>query len=337
MYLPAEFEQQEFIQLTWPHRATDWAEIYDEVIECYCAMAREISLRQKLLIVSMHPDETREQLRGHGIETGNIQLFGCPTNDTWARDHAFISCLHESQRILFDFQFNGWGLKFAANHDNQINRKLHDSELIEGIYTDCRDFVLEGGSIESDGQGTLLTTSSCLLAENRNSGMNKSEIEIQLCQYFNADRVLWLNHSWLAGDDTDGHIDTVARFCSPDTIAYTQCTDPEDEHHEELKAMETELKSFTTAEGNPYRLIPLPLPRAIYDDGQRLPATYANFLIMNTAVLMPTYNQPDNDEAAKEMLRQAFPEREIIGIDCQVLIKQHGSLHCCTMQYPSAK
>lgn len=335
MHLPAEFDHQELIQLTWPHRETDWADIYDEVIECYCAMAREISLRQKLLIVSMHPEETIAQLREHGIYSGNIQLFSCPTNDTWARDHAFITCLHEGQRILFDFQFNGWGLKFAANHDNQINRKLYDSELMDGIYTDCRDFVLEGGSIESDGQGTLLTTSSCLLAENRNSGMNRAEIEIQLCQYFNANRVLWLNHSWLAGDDTDGHIDTVARFCTPDTIAYVQCTDTEDEHYTELKAMETELKSFTTAEGNPYRLIPLPLPHAIYDEGQRLPATYANFLIMNSAVLMPTYNQPDNDEAAREKLWQAFPEKEIIGIDCQVLIKQHGSLHCCTMQYPA--
>ncbi len=335
MNFPAEFAPQELVQLTWPHRDTDWTDIYDEVVECYCAMAREISIREPLLIVAQNPEEVQAQLESHHIDFKNIRLFECKTNDTWARDHAFLSCLHQGQRILMDFQFNGWGLKFAANHDNQINSKLYHANMIEGIYTDCRDFVLEGGSIESDGEGTLLTTTSCLLAENRNNISDKKTLETQLLQFFNAKRVLWLNHSWLAGDDTDGHIDTVARFCDKETIAYVQCNDQADEHFAELKAMEEELKAFRTSDGNPYKLIPLPLPAAIYDGEDRLPATYANFLIMNTAVLVPTYGQKENDAIALSQLRHVFPNREIIGIDCRVLIKQHGSLHCSTMQYPA--
>lgn len=342
MRLPAEFEAQAFVQLTWPHRNTDWAYIYDEVIECYCNMAREISKREPLLIVAQHPNEVVEALASRNIPTQNIRMFSCKTNDTWARDHGFITCVHNDQKILMDFQFNGWGMKFASNFDNQINKNLYDAEVVEGIYTNCLDFVLEGGSIESDGEGTILTTSPCLLAPNRNDVMNKAEIEIQLCQFFNAERVLWLNHSWLAGDDTDGHVDTVARFCDKNTIAYVQCLDENDEHYEELKAMEDELKSFRTIEGEPYKLVPLPMPTAICAEDeedengnpQRLPATYANFLIMNGAVLVPTYGQEENDTVALSRLQEAFPDREIVGIDCNVLIKQHGSLHCCTMQFP---
>lgn len=342
MRLPAEFEAQAFVQLTWPHRNTDWAYIYDEVIECYCNMAREISKREPLLIVAQHPNEVIEALASRNIPTQNIRMFSCKTNDTWARDHGFITCVHNEQKILMDFQFNGWGMKFASNFDNQINKNLYDADAVEGIYTNCLDFVLEGGSIESDGEGTILTTSPCLLAPNRNDVMNKAEIEIQLCQFFNAERVLWLNHSWLAGDDTDGHVDTVARFCDKKTIAYVQCEDENDEHYVELKAMEDELKSFKTTDGEPYKLIPLPMPSSICAEDeedengnpQRLPATYANFLIMNGAVLVPTYGQKKNDEIAISRLQEAFPDREIVGIDCNVLIKQHGSLHCCTMQFP---
>lgn len=342
MILPAEFDAQDFVQLTWPHRDTDWAYIYNKVVDCYCNMAREIAKREPLLIVAQHPTEVVEELKEHNVPLTNIRMFGCKTNDTWARDHGFITCLHNGQKVLMDFQFNGWGMKFAANHDNQINRNLHEAGAIEGIYTNCLDFVLEGGSIESDGKGTILTTTPCLMAPNRNDVMNKAEIEIQLCQFFNAERVLWLDHSWLAGDDTDGHVDTVARFCSVDTIAYVQCLDQNDEHYAELHAMEEELKAFRTLDGNPYNLIPLPMPRAIYDEDevdecgnpQRLPATYANFLIMNSAVLMPTYGDESNDKLAISQLQKAFPGKEIIGINCEILVRQHGSLHCCTMQYP---
>ena len=323
------------MQLTWPHRETDWAPIYNEVVECYCNMAREIAKRESLLIVAQYPDEVKEQLKAHNVTMDNIRIFECETNDTWARDHGFISCLDEGKRILLDYQFNGWGMKFAANLDNQISKKMYKGNTVDGTYNNCLDFVLEGGSIESDGKGTILTTASCLLAPNRNDTLDYERIGERLFEDFNAERILWLEHSWLAGDDTDGHVDTVARLCPNDTIAYVQCLDKDDEHYTELHAMEEEIKAFTTTEGKPYNLIPLPMPDACYWEGERLPATYANFLIMNGAVLMPTYSQPENDALAKSQLQKAFPDREIVGIDCSVLIKQHGSLHCCTMQYPT--
>lgn len=335
MYLPSEWHEQEFVQLTWPHRETDWAPIYNEVVECYCNMAREIAKRESLLIVAQYPDEVKEQLKAHNVSMDNIRIFECETNDTWARDHGFISCLDEGKRILLDYQFNGWGMKFAANLDNQISKKMYKGNAVDGTYNNCLDFVLEGGSIESDGKGTILTTASCLLAPNRNDTLDYERIGERLFEDFNAERILWLEHSWLAGDDTDGHVDTVARLCPNDTIAYVQCLDKDDEHYTELHAMEEEIKAFTTTEGKPYNLIPLPMPDACYWEGERLPATYANFLIMNGAVLMPTYSQQENDALAKSQLQKAFPDREIVGIDCSVLIKQHGSLHCCTMQYPT--
>ena len=342
MYLPSEWHQQAFVQLTWPHKDTDWAPVLADVIHCFCTIAREVAKREPLLIVAHKPDEAKAELKKRCISLGNISFVQCPTNDTWARDHAFITCIDEKQQkiILNDFQFNGWGLKFAANHDNQINRKTFSeiAKLYQGTeveYRNCLDFVFEGGSIESDGEGTLMVTSSCLLAENRNSILSQQDIECRLKQLFKSKRVIWIQHSWLAGDDTDGHIDTVARFCSPTSIAYVKCGNPNDEHYKELQAMEQELQSLRTVEGKPYTLFPLPLPDPIYDEaGNRLPATHANFLIINDAVLIPTYNQPTKDTEALAMLTIAFPEREIIPIDCQVLIGQHGSLHCSTMQYP---
>lgn len=339
MYLPAEWHHQAFVQLTWPHADTDWTPILDEVYECYYNMAREISLREPLLIVAQHPDEVRTQLADLlSNSLFPIHIIPCDNNDTWARDHAFITLLsdNDTAATLLDYQFNGWGLKFPANLDNQINRHIYSRlPLYEPRqYLSRLNFVLEGGSIESDGQGTILTTASCLLAPNRND-LTIQEAEQQLKTDLCARRILWLHHGRLAGDDTDGHIDTLSRLCPDNTIAYVQCTDSADEHYEDLKRMEAELQAFRTLDGRNYRLIPLPLPNAIYDGDDRLPATYANFLIINGAVLYPTYRQPKLDEQARRQLQRAFPHHEIVGIDCTVLIRQHGSLHCCTMQYPA--
>jgi agmatine/peptidylarginine deiminase len=343
MFLPAEWHQQAFVQLTWPHKDTDWAPVLADAIDCFCNIAREVAKREPLLIVAQYPDEAKEALLQRGITLNNITFVACPTNDTWARDHAFITCLNEQQKkaLLLDFQFNGWGLKFAANFDNQINKKILPQitsfyNEIPVEYQNHLDFVFEGGSIESDGEGTLMVTSSCLLAENRNNTLSQKDIEERLKQCFQARRVIWIHHSWLAGDDTDGHVDTVARFCSPTSIAYVKCDDPTDEHYEELQAMEQELLALRTLDGKPYTLYSLPLPDACYDEeGERLPATHANFLIINGAVLVPTYNQPDKDAVALAQLKKAFPDREIIPVDCLTLILQHGSLHCSTMQYPT--
>ena len=341
--MPAEWEQQRCVQLTWPHKDTDWAPMLPEITAVYEEMAREISKREGLIIVA--PESV--QVKGQRAKV-NVQ---CPTNDTWARDHGFITVientLHSTLRLL-DFCFNGWGEKFESELDNQINRHLYEQELLEGEYEDHLDFVLEGGSIESDGKGTIFTTACCLLAPHRNQPLTQQQIEDRLKEWLGAERIVWLQHGGLIGDDTDGHIDTLMRICPDDTILYTGG----DDDHPDLALMEQELQALRTLVGRPYRLLKLPLPRPIYNPLQtsprgdlppssegsgegleRLPATYANYLVINGAVLVPTYDQPDLDAEALRIVGQAFPDREIVGIDCRAVIRQHGSLHCCTMQY----
>lgn len=332
-YLPAEWYPQSGVQLTWPHGETDWKHMLREVQECFTQIASAIAERELLLIVAPNTEDVKNQLKGK-VNLENVRFFECDTNDTWARDHGAITLNSTQGPVLLDFCFNGWGMKFAANYDNQISRKLIEAHLLNGTYENRLDYVLEGGSIESDGEGTLLTTAECLLSPNRNETLNRAEVETYLCNALGAQRILWLNHGYLAGDDTDSHVDTLARLCPNHTIVYVQCTNQDDEHYEELQKMEAELKEFRTIEGEPYRLLPLPMADAVIDDYERLPATYANFLIMNQTILYPTYNQPENDRRAGEVLAEAFPGYEIIGIDCRALIKQHGSLHCVTMQYP---
>ena len=335
--MPAEWHEQSAVQLTWPHAATDWQPILEEVTRCYLEIAKAIAAREPLIIVTPEPAHVRQLLEGTLTtrELAHISFCKAPTNDTWARDHGFFSLLAPDGLHLLDFKFNGWGEKFPADLDNEINRRMMEQGILEGRYEDHLDFVLEGGSIESDGKGTILTTSRCLLAPHRNQPLTKEQIEARLLASLHAERIIWLDYGYLAGDDTDSHIDTLARFCPDDTIAYVQCLDEGDEHYAELQRMEAQLKEFRTMDGKPYRLIPLPMTKAVYDeDGTRLPATYANFLFINGAVLMPTYGDEDTDLKAKEQFRKAFPKHDIIGIDCRPLITQHGSLHCCTMQFP---
>lgn len=302
----AEWEPQSAVQLTWPHKDTDWAPILPEITAVYEEMKREIESRETVVVVD-----------------------DIPHNDTWARDHGFITVEENGQLILLDFKFNGWGEKYAAELDNDINRQLYEQQLVKGIYESHLDFVLEGGSIESDGNGTIFTTTCCLMAPHRNQPLTQQEIEQQLKEWLGAERIVWINHGSLIGDDTDGHIDTLVRIAPNDTLLYIGA----DDEHPDLLLMEQELQQLRTIDGHPYRLLRLPMPRPIYDDGERLPATYANYLVINGAVLVPTYNQPDLDQEAISTIGKAFPDREIIGIDCRAVIRQHGSLHCCTMQY----
>ena len=300
-------------------------------------IAVEILKRQKLIVVCHNAETVKYELKEYKDLFRNLTLVELPTNDTWARDHSGISVINNGKKQVYDFTFNGWGLKFASNYDNQISRGLFKNSIFKGDVEliNKKDFALEGGALESDGKGTLLTTSECLLSANRNSFMSKDEIEKYLKEAFGLNKILWLNHGYLSGDDTDSHIDTLARYCDEHTIVYVKCEDKKDEHYEALAKMEEQLKTFTDYQGNPYKLISLPMAKAVYDeDNERLPATYANFLIMNDVVLLPFYNDQERDTEAKEKLEIAFPTREIIGIDCSSLIRQHGSLHCITMQYP---
>ena len=333
--LPAEWHPQSAVQLTWPHPATDWQAELDAVTACFQRIAYEITSRQPLLVVCHDQRMVREQL-AH-CPAHRIRLYEVATNDTWARDHSALTVLEDGRPVLLDFQFNGWGLKFPAHLDNQITRHLHQQGAFASntVYRSQKHFVLEGGSVESDGAGTLLTTEACLLSPNRNDTLTKEGIEAFLTKTFGLQRVLWLRHGYLTGDDTDSHIDTLARFCDARTIAYVQCRDANDEHYEALSQMEEELKTFTTLDGDPYRLIPLPMAEAVHDEvGHRLPATYANFLIINGAVLLPYYGT-ERDVTAQAQLQTAFPDREVVGVPCEPLIRQHGSLHCVTMQYPA--
>lgn len=339
LYLPAEWERQRALQLTWPHKDTDWNYCLDEINNTYVEMADAITRYEPLIIVAPDTKEVERMLCGRLSEEQmkRVTLHQCPTNDTWARDHAFISLKERNAEdgplTLLDFRFNGWGEKFEASLDNAINRSLYENGIVEGRYEDHNDFVLEGGSIESDGKGTVFTTSCCLLAPHRNQPLSRQEIEERLKEMLRADRIVWIDYGQLTGDDTDGHIDTLVRTAPDDTLVYVGCDDKEDEQYDELRRMEEQLATLRTDDGRPYRLLKLPMPEAMYEDGERLPATYANFIIINDAVIYPTYNQPENDEEARRVIAEAFPYRELIGIDSSVVLRQHGSLHCCSMQY----
>ena len=369
--MPAEWAEQSGVQLTWPHENSDWHHHLSLVENCFVKIAYEICARENLLIVCQPANDQKAHILGLLKESkanlDNIVFAEAESNDVWARDHAALTICeswpddvsrvnnslflappykgaggysddsnNQIKPILLKFGFNGWGNKYKSAFDNQIHHELCKQGLFRGAETeDVSHVILEGGSIESNGAGIIMTTSECLLSKERNPSLSKLEIEENILKgQLGAKKVLWLDHGFMAGDDTDSHIDTLARFCDPQTIAYMSQEDETDEHYLELKKMEEQLKGFTDLHNQPFKLIPLPMPKPIFDEsGERLPATYANFLIINGAVLMPIYND-EKDKVALERIRACFPDREVVGIDCNALILQHGSLHCVTMQYP---
>ncbi len=336
--LPPEWAPQSGVILTWPHKRSDWKDLLSEVEPVYAQLAGHIAAREKVLIHcwdAEHAKHVDRVLKAAGTYLPNVMLHMLPTNDTWIRDYGPITVLREGKPLLLDFIFNGWGDKFPAPLDNETTQRTHRDDVFGTTPLLPVNLVLEGGSIEVDGHGTLLTTSQCLLTPTRNPHLDRRQVETTLRGLLGTPRVLWLEHGHLAGDDTDSHIDTLARFCDPRTITYVACDDPGDEHYADLKLMEAELQNFRDYQGQPYRLIPLPWPAAKRDaDGRRLPASYANFLIINGAVLVPTYDDPADADVLRR-LQGGFPDREIIGVPCLPLIKQNGSLHCITMQLPA--
>ncbi|MGB6018567.1 MAG: agmatine deiminase family protein [Sulfurimonadaceae bacterium] len=325
--LPAEFEEQSFVQLIFPHANSDWAPYLEEASKNFVAIAMAIAKFEKCLIVC----DDINRVKAYFSTTANIYFIQEESDDTWARDCSGITVLQNGEPTVIDFTFTGWGNKFDASLDNALTAKI--ANYYGAAYKKQR-FILEGGAIESNGEGILLTTTECLLNPNRNVKLTqKFEIESILNENLGTQKVLWLDHGYLAGDDTDSHIDTLARFTDRETIVYVQCQDENDEHFEALSKMEKELQTFRDLKEKPFRLLALPMTDAIYFEEERLPATYANFLIINGAVIVPTYND-SHDEEALNVIKKAFPDREVIGVDCSVLIRQHGSLHCVTMQFP---
>jgi len=337
MHLPAEWEPQSGVLLTWPHVHSDWRAVLQDVEPVYMEIARHAARFEPVVILCWdgeHRAHVAAALAAGGVPQTNVRLFEVPTNDTWVRDYGPVTVLQNGTPRLLDFTFNSWGNKYACDKDNRVNGRLLEGGLFGETPMQVVDMVLEGGSIESDGQGTLLTTTSCLLSPQRNPRLARRDIEERLRTLLGVERILWLNHGALSGDDTDGHIDILARFSGPDTLVYTRCDDPQDGNHRALARMEEELRVLRTRDGAPYELVPLPWPRAQFSAaGQRLPASYANFLVINGAVLAPVYRDPA-DEAALRVLEGCFPRREIVPVYCHALLPQGGSLHCATMQLP---
>ncbi len=391
--LPAEWESQSAVMLTWPHTGTDWKPYLADITNTYIDLANIITRYEQLLVATPDKSATWQTLHDSlsPEQMDRVHLYEVDSNDTWARDHGPITMVMRKKQNtwmtpirLLDFKFNGWGEKFKWEKDNAINLQLYYQAAFNADLENHQGFVLEGGSIESDGRGTLFTTSQCLLAPHRNQPFTRENIDHQLKNFFNLRQVVWLDHGNLVGDDTDGHIDTIVRVAPHDTLLYIGCDDPGDEQYDDFQALEKQLQGLLTFEGYPYRLLKLPMPDPVFDNGEqlitrgkdgvlrdaysgeiyqekkigreigcdkdcdngcgkqcknvplgdRLPATYANFLIINKAVIYPTYNQPEKDEEAKRQIQLAFPDREIIGVDSLTIIRQHGSIHCLTMQLP---
>ena len=335
--LPAEWEPQSGIQLTWPHANTDWKPYLEDITKVFVNMAKVITNEELLTVVTPETETVRKQLSKEltAAQLNNVIFYDIDSNDTWARDHAPLTLVSDDKETcILDFKFNGWGDKFEWTKDNNITSQLNKKGAFNSGYECDTDFVLEGGSIESDGKGSIFTTTFCLMAEHRNQPLTREEIEERLLKSLHAKRIVWLDYGQLIGDDTDGHIDTIVRLAPNDTIVYNGCDDEKDEQYNDFNSLEEQLRQLKTLDGEAYNLLRLPMPDAIYDDGERLPATYANFVITNKSVICPTYLQPIKDNIAMEVLQRAFPNHNIVGIDASVVIKQHGSLHCLTMQYP---
>ncbi|MDH5821477.1 agmatine deiminase family protein [Luteimonas sp. RD2P54] len=332
---PAEWEPQAAILLAWPHAGTDWAERLAEVEETYIALVGAIARFQPALVCVADADVeayARARLASARIDMARVRFLPLDYDDTWLRDTGPVTLRDGAGFRMLDFRFTGWGGKFAADRDDRLAGRLHQLPEFSGNGLQAIDFALEGGAIETDGQGSLLTTWRCL--HERHPDVGREQLETRLRGWLAQERVLWLEHGYLEGDDTDAHIDTLARFAAADAIVHQACDDPDDAHHAELAAMAEELAALRDRQGRPYRLFALPWPRPIHDGGRRLAASYANFLIVNGAVLMPAYGDPA-DGAAQALLQRAFPDREIVPVPCRALIWQNGSLHCLTMQLPA--
>ena len=355
---PAEWEPQSAVLVAWPHAGTDWAERLGDVEETYIALVAAIARFEPVLVCVADDDVeayARARLSSARIDMARVSFVCVPYDDTWLRDSGPVTLVAAggprtpfsppggekvpAQRVdegqsfrLLDFRFTGWGGKFAASQDDLLVERLDESGIFINSDRQAIDFALEGGAIETDGQGTLLTTWQCL--HERHPDATREQLSGSLAGWLQQERVLWLDHGYLEGDDTDAHVDTLARFAAPDAIVYQACDDPADSHYPELQAMAAEIAALCTRDGRPYRLFPLPWPRPIVDGGRRLAASYANFLIVNGAVLMPAYGDRA-DAAAATVLENAFPGREIVQVPCRPLIWQNGSLHCITMQLPT--
>ncbi len=325
--------------LTWPHEQTDWAERLGQVEPVFAHIATAITRDEPLLCVCRdepHRKRIERLLEAAGANPDRLRFGLSPSNDSWARDHGPLTTLDDDDRpLLHDFRFDGWGGKFPAALDDAVTRRLYRQGCFGDTPLRTHPLVLEGGAIETDGLGTLLATRSSILDPARNPTWDETRITALLGDTLGLERFLWLDHGEITGDDTDAHIDVLARFVDAHTIVHATAP-PGDPDHPALTAMARQLATFDGRSGRPYQLVPLPFPGVHLDeDGRRLPASYANFLITNRSLLLPTYGLEADGEAVRA-LQRCFPGRKVIPVDCRPIIRQNGSLHCLTMQFPQA-
>ncbi|MBA3582371.1 MAG: agmatine deiminase family protein [Gammaproteobacteria bacterium] len=334
--LPAEWHPQDGVLLIWPHPNSDWAPLLDRVEPVFEQMISAIAAEEIALVVAYdqeHLNYLTKRLARLNLPPNRLWLSIAPSNDTWARDSGPLTIFNAQATQLINYQFNGWGGKYPHQDDSLLVQRLAEQSIFKAPLL-AQDRILEGGGIDSNGQGSLLTTTTCLLTATR-GGFKREDWEQTFQQTLGIQQTHWIENAWLEGDDTDGHIDNLARFTNSQQILYASCEDTADSHFASMQALETELKALRNIQDQAYECIPLPLPSRIgsSEDDRRLPASYANFLIINNAVLVPSFGDP-NDAVAMQRLQSAFPNRKMIPIDSRPLVEQNGGIHCLTMQLP---
>ncbi|MBE0490752.1 MAG: agmatine deiminase family protein [Sulfurospirillum sp.] len=317
--LPSEWEKQSALMVVFPTSQLDWQHSLAQIQASYVAFINAIITYQPCFVLC---DDT---LHVSSFFTKNKNLFfiDIQTNDTWIRDFGGIDFYENGSKKTYNFTFNAWGDKFMSNKDDAVTKQLFKRGILHGTLIN-ESFVLEGGSIDSNGEGVILSTQKCLFNSNRNKHLTQTQITQKITSFFDAKKLIMLANGGLYGDDTDAHVDTLARFLDKETIAYVKCYDKNDAHFDDLEAMEQELSQTG------FKLFPLPLPHAKFYNNHRLPATYLNFVFINDALIVPTYDDV-HDASVLASLQLFFSQRVVIGIDAQIFIREHGSLHCSCM------
>jgi agmatine deiminase len=337
-HMPAEWEPHEATWLSWPHKEASWPGAFDSVPGIFVEITRHLT-ESELVRINVADEDFAERvralLRAGGVTLDAVRFHFNPTDDAWVRDHGPIYVVRDvngkRERAIIDWGYNAWGDKYPPYENDDVVPTRIAAEMNESLFTP--GIVMEGGSLDVNGRGTLITTEACLLNPNRNRRLNRAQIEQYLKDYLGVTDILWLGEG-IAGDDTDGHVDDLTRFVAPDTVVTVIEDDPQDENYQPLVENYERLLRMKDQDGNPLRVVKMPMPGPVWFDDQRLPASYANFYIANKSVLVPTYRH-ENDAKACAILQELFPDRRVVGVDCTNLIWGLGSIHCVTQQQPA--
>ncbi len=337
-HMPAEWEPHEATWLSWPHKEASWPDAFNSVPGIFVEITKHLTESELVRINVADADfaeRVRALLRAGGVNLDAVRFHYNPTDDAWVRDHGPIYVVRDvngrRERVIIDWGYNAWGDKYPPYDNDDVVPTRIAAEMKESLFTP--GIVMEGGSLDVNGRGTLVTTEACLLNPNRNPQLNRAQIEQYLKDYLGVTDILWLGEG-IVGDDTDGHVDDLTRFVAPDTVVTVIEDDPQDENYQPLIENYERLLRMKDQDGKPLRVVKLPMPGPVWFDDQRLPASYANFYIANKSVLVPTYRHV-NDAKACAILQELFPYRRVVGIDCTKLIWGLGSIHCVTQQQPA--